>query len=135
MLKFKGFSLFILCFTFLWAQNWFTDLNKAEKLAKKESKLILIYIYSDHCPYCHQVEEFVFGDEYVEKFLNKNFIVVSMNVNDDLVEDFGVFGTPTFIVYNPLNGKVLAKFFGSIDSETFLSLLTKLCNKSNLRRC
>jgi len=58
-----------------------------------------------------------------------------MNVNDDLVEDFGVFGTPTFIVYNPLNGKVLAKFFGSVDSETFLSLLTKLCNKSNLRRC
>ncbi|HID65672.1 MAG TPA: thioredoxin family protein [Aquificaceae bacterium] len=138
MLKFKSFFLFFLCFTFLWAYDWFKDLDKAKKLAKKESKLILVYVYSEHCPYCHQVEEFVFGDEYVEKFLNKNFIIVSIDIEDikdNPIPGFNIFGVPTFIVYNPLNEKVLYKFFGSVDSETFLSLLKRSCNKSNLRRC
>ena len=137
-MKFKSFFLFILYSTLLWSQNWFTDFDKAKKFAKKESKLILIYVYSEHCPYCHQVEEFVFGDEYVEKFLSKNFVIVSVDIKDikdNSVTGFNIFGTPTFIVYNPLTRKVLYEFFGSVDSETFLSLLKRACNKSNLRRC
>jgi len=127
--------IFLTFLSVLFSQEWFTDFHQGIKRAKEEKKLVLIYFYSNHCPYCHQVEEFVFGDEDVEKFLKKNFVVISVNINDELSEKFYVFGTPTFVIYDPVKGKVLAKFFGSLDAETFLSMLIKVCNKSSVRRC
>ncbi|RUM31927.1 MAG: thioredoxin [Aquifex sp.] len=131
----KLLLVFLTFLSLLFSQEWFTKFDEGIKRAKEENKLALIYFYSDHCPYCHQVEEFVFGDEDVEKFLNKNFVVISVNINEELSEKFDVFGTPTFVIYDPIKGKVLAKFFGSLDAETFLSMLTKVCNKSSVRRC
>jgi len=131
----KLLLVFLTFLSLLFSQEWFTKFDEGIKRAKEENKLALIYFYSDHCPYCHQVEEFVFGDEDVEKFLNKNFVVISVNINEELSEKFDVFGTPTFVIYDPIKGKVLAKFFGSLDAQTFLSMLTKVCNKSNVRRC
>ncbi|NPA32131.1 MAG: thioredoxin fold domain-containing protein [Aquificae bacterium] len=128
--------LLILIFgVFTGAQTWLNDLKEAERIAKKENKLILIYVYSEHCPYCHQVEEFVFGDERVEKFLKRNFIVVSADVKDELSRRFGVFGTPSFLVYDPLSGRVVGRLFGSLDAESFLKALESVCNKTNVRRC
>ncbi|AAC07635.1 thioredoxin family protein [Aquifex aeolicus] len=135
MLALRFFLIFLMFLSVTFSQEWFADFDKGVNTAKKEKKLVLIYFYSDHCPYCHQVEEFVFGDEDVEKFLNKNFIVISVNINSNLSEKFDVFGTPTFVIYDPLRGKVLAKFFGSLDAQTFLSMLTRVCNKSSVRRC
>ncbi|GAB6066453.1 thioredoxin family protein [Aquifex pyrophilus] len=130
------FSLIFILLTVLsFSQTWLTDFEKAVEVAKKERKLILVYIYSEHCPYCHQVEEFVFGDEEVEKVLKRDFIVVSLNISEDEAEKFDPIGTPTFVIYDPFKGKVLAKLFGSLDAETFLSMLIKVCNKSSLRRC
>ncbi len=122
---------------FLFAKSWFVNFDEAVKYAKKENKLILLYFYSEHCPYCYQVEEFVFSDENVEKFLEKSFIIVSINVDEDeeIVEKFFVFGTPTFIIYDPKREKVVGRFFGSYEKDKFLSLLIKFCNKSSVRRC
>ena len=119
------------------AQDWFTNFEKGVKVAEQKSKLVLIYFYSNHCPYCHHVEEFVFGDKDVEEFLNKNFVVISIDYEEDeeLSDKFKVFGTPYFVVFDPETGKVLKKIFGSIPKEQFLSLLTSVCNKSSLRRC
>ena len=119
------------------SQEWFTDFQKGSEVAKKKGKLVLIYFYAEHCPYCYQVEEFVFGDKDVEKFLRKNFVVVSIDYEEDeeLSERFNVFGTPTFVIVEPGSGKVLKKIFGSVPKEQFMSLLIKVCNKSSLRRC
>ena len=119
------------------SQEWFTDLQKGLEVAKKEGKLVLIYFYAEHCPYCYQVEEFVFGDPDVEKFLGKNFVVVSIDYGEDekLSEKLHVFGTPTFVILDPKSGQVLKKIFGSVPKEQFMSMLTNVCNKSSLRRC
>ena len=131
------FLAFLLFFSTVLSQEWFTDFKKGLEVAKKERKLVLIYFYAEHCPYCYQVEEFVFGDPDVEKFLKKNFVVVSIDYTQDekLSKKYNVFGTPTFVILDPKTGKVLKKIFGSVPSDTFLSLLIKVCNKSSLRRC
>lgn len=133
----KALLSFLLLFTISLSQDWFTNFKKGLEVAKKQEKLVVIYFYSEHCPYCYQVEEFVFGDEDIEKFLNKNFIVISIDYgeDDELSEKFNVFGTPTFVILDPKSGRVLKKIFGSIPKEEFLSLLINVCNKSSLRRC
>lgn len=119
------------------SQEWFTNFGKGLEVAKKEGKLALIYFYAEHCPYCYHVEEFIFGDKDVEDFLKKNFVVISIDYEQDenFSKEFGVFGTPTFVILDPETGIVLKKIFGSVPKEKFLSLLTKACNKSSLRRC
>ncbi|WP_461828659.1 thioredoxin family protein [Aquifex sp.] len=119
------------------SQEWFTDFTKGVEIAKKKNKLVLIYFYSEHCPYCYHVEEFIFGDRDVENLLKKHFVVITINYEQDeeYVEKFGIFGTPTFVILDPKTGKVLKKIFGSVPKEKFLSLLTSACNKSSVRRC
>lgn len=118
------------------AQNWYTNLQEGIQKAKKEDRLVLIYFYSEHCPYCHQVEEFLFGDPEVDKFLKKNFVVVAINYAQDkqMVKRFEVYGTPTFVILEPKNGRVLKKVFGSVPKDQFMPVLINACNKS-LRRC
>jgi len=133
----KVLLIFLAVFSFSQGNEWFTDFNEALRRAESEGKLILLYFYSEHCPYCHQVEEFVLGDEDVERVLENNFIVVGVDTleNPELMEEFSVFGVPSFVVYEPRASKVLGTFFGSLPREDFLSLLLKACNKSSIRRC
>ncbi|NPB08439.1 MAG: thioredoxin fold domain-containing protein [Aquificae bacterium] len=129
--------IFLVCLSFLRADSWFSDLDEAAARAREEGKVVLIYFYGKHCPYCHQVEEFLFSDPEVEILLRDNFTVVGVDTSErpDLVQEFSVFGVPSFVVYDPESGKVLATFFGSLPKEQFLSLLIKACNKSSVRRC
>ncbi len=122
---------------FVFAGNWFTDFEKALDSAKKSGKKLFIYFYSDHCPYCLQMEEFVLGDPEVDSFINDNFVVLSVDVdkNRSLNRRFGVIGTPFFVIYDPRKDRVITRIFGSREKEVFLSLLTGVCKKSNLRRC
>jgi len=51
--------------------------------AVSENKLIAFYFKSQFCPYCSQVEEFVFSDE---------------EEGSKLARRFGVPGTPTLVI-------------------------------------
>ncbi len=129
--------LFFLLLTVSSSWGWFTDLYRGLETAKKEGKLVLIYFYAEHCPYCYHVEEFLFGDPDIEKFLKEHFVVVSIDYeeNEELSERFYVFGIPTLVILDPETGKILKRIFGSVPKEQFLVLLADICNKLSLRRC
>ncbi len=117
--------------------TWVTDLEKGINIARSDDKKVLIYFHTDTCPYCYQMEEFVLGDPEVDRYIGERFVVVSLSLNEnrDIARRFGVFGVPYFVFYDPESGRVLMKIYGSRDRDDFLSLLSEVCKKSNLRRC
>ena len=56
--------------------------EQAIQRAVSENKLIAFYFKSQFCPYCSQVEEFVFSDEEVSKKLS-NFLFVELDIRSD----------------------------------------------------
>lgn len=74
--------IFVLCFFlgFAGAGDWFSDPIRGIEYTKKEQKPVMFYFHSEHCPYCLQMETFVFADEKVSKYMDK-FVVVSLNVD------------------------------------------------------
>jgi thioredoxin-related protein len=65
-------------FLVLFAWVGFAFANPVEQTIQRtvsENKLIAFYFKSQFCPYCSQVEDFVFSDEEVSKKL-RNFLFV-----------------------------------------------------------
>ncbi|MFN3787591.1 MAG: DUF255 domain-containing protein, partial [Sulfurihydrogenibium azorense] len=52
--------------------NW-VPYNQAFEKAKKENKIVFIYIYSPSCHYCDIMDFNVFESKRVEELLNKHF--------------------------------------------------------------
>ena len=119
---------------------WFTDYSKGIAKAKDLDKNVIIYFYSDHCPYCWQMEEFVLGDPEVDKYIKERYVFISVSIEQvppELDRRFNPIGTPYFVFYDPQREKVLLEVFGSREKEDFMNLLIRACNssKTNLRRC
>ncbi len=117
---------------------WINNPESAIERGKRTGRIIIFYFYSRDCPYCHQMETFVLGDKDVENYIKDKFIFVPVDYEEDMEfsDRFGVYGTPTFIFFDPKKGRVIDSIFGSREKEDFLNILKRICNKSKLlRRC
>jgi len=112
--------------------------NEKINRAISENKLVVFYFKSQFCPYCAQVEDFVFSDEEVFKKLS-NFVFVELDIRSDegskLARKFGVPGTPTVVIYDPKTDKVVGLIFGSRPKEDYLKTITKACKLYNIKTC
>ena len=103
-----------------------------------ENKLVVFYFKSQFCPYCAQVEDFVFSDEEVFKKLS-NFVFVELDIRSDegskLARKFGVPGTPTVVIYDPKQDRAVSLIFGSRPKEDYLKTINKACKLYNIKTC
>ena len=56
------------------------DINAFIQEAKKQDKVLFVFLHRVGCSYCNSMEEFTLDDEAVKKELAKDFIFVSINV-------------------------------------------------------
>ena len=134
--------VFVLILTFaltLMAQDrWYPDLREALKVAREQNKPIMLYFYEETCSYCKYMEDVVFVDPAVSRFMRDNLIVVPIDVEDPpsyLDRRLRVFGTPHFTFYDPFSGKVIFEVIGVREAEDFLKLLKRACRKFERRAC
>ncbi|WP_448588444.1 thioredoxin family protein [Thermocrinis sp.] len=106
--------------------------------ARVLNKPVVFYFKSSFCPYCTQVEDFVLNDEEIYKKIS-NFTFVELDIRSEegskLARKFGVPGTPTLVVYDPKQDKVLGMIFGSRPKQDFMNVLTKACKFYNIKTC
>lgn len=122
------YILFILIFTLSLAKadiRWI-DYNKALDLAKKENKLIFVYIYSPSCHYCDIMDFKVFDSKRIEDILNNHFIPVKIRKctkeGINFRKKYGFTGTPMFYFLKP-DGTLIKSVFGAWEEKEFAKIL------------
>jgi len=70
-------GLMLLTFINLSAQEWLTDFNKAQKIAKeKKQKIILVFQGSDWCAPCMKLEKEIWNSEEFKTYAKENFVLL-----------------------------------------------------------
>jgi thioredoxin-related protein len=139
------FFAFLIVPLVLNAQNSFHGIHFVKGLsweqvkakAKAENKYIFVDCYTTWCLPCKQMEQKVFHNDTVSKFLNQNYVSLklqidtSKNDNDeikklystaqDFVNSYSITGFPTFLFFSP-NGEIVHKGLGSKSVPSFVSM-------------
>jgi thioredoxin-related protein len=100
--------------------GWMDNLNEAKEQALKERKPIILFLHSRRCFYCPKMIEEVFPDPKVAKFLEENFVRLSLDVatgsdsieegaSDQAPERFIVSMTPALVYMGPKEEKLYRK--------------------------
>jgi len=123
----KIFLSFFLLHTFFSFSSLGSDYLLELKRARKENKPAILYFYSPFCPYCELMERNVIVDEKVKKIIDSDivFIWIDGDKRKDLMETYGIWGFPTFVLLQP-SGKVIVSIPGYIHKEHFLKILEYL---------
>lgn len=97
--------------------------DKAMHKAKKQHKEIMMMYSAEWCPECQYVKDVVFKDPQVSRYLQKRFIVLNLDTqNDTLPEGFDYVGIPTFFFIST-DAKLRGKIIGGSKAATFLKRL------------
>ena len=104
-----------------------TEVEPALLLAKTQGKPIFVYARSEVCGWCKKFEAETFTNETVIRTLNENFILVSIDVNNQRTEtvNFRVRGTPAEIFLDQ-NGTEIKRIPGYTDTQTFLNTINNI---------
>lgn len=119
-------SLLIISLTFLFSSSIdFEDsLSQAKKEAIKNNKPLMIMYSTSTCPECNYMKKKVFKNEEIITYINKNFIPVIMDINEDKKElPYSFIGIPTFYFSNATQMNLIKKSIGGMREKEFLNLL------------
>ena len=104
---------------------WQEDLAKAQKLALKEKKLIMVDFYADWCGPCKMMLDTTYKHKDVVS-RSKQFVplLIDVDKNEGLAKKYQVEAIPT-VVFIDAKGKVITRSMGYLDAKQFLELMTK----------
>ena len=94
------------------SRNPATDLEAAVATATKEKKRILLDVGGEWCSWCHRLDRFLHGQEDLDAYLSKHYLVVKVNFskenkNEKFLRQYpAIDGYPHFFVLDS-NGKFL----------------------------
>ena len=104
------------------------NLEEAMKKAKAEGKYVLINFHTSTCVPCKKMEKEVFPTPECGEYVNKHFIPIAIDGEDDgvgteLAKKYQIFIFPTYLILSPdgfKEGEVLGAEF---DTNKFLDML------------
>jgi thioredoxin-related protein len=119
-------------------ERWYPDVKEGIRVAKEKGKLVMFYFWEEGCTYCKYMEEVVFVDPQVYRYMHEKFVIVPVdtdNIPPDLDRRFRVLGTPTFIIYDPRTDRIVFQIIGMQEIEDFLKLMMMACRKAKVMEC
>jgi len=102
------------------------NFDKALQKAKEQNKEVMMMYSAVWCPECNYMKEVVFKNKKVSTYIQKHFIVLSLDVQKDtLPKGFEYPGIPVFFFINK-NSKEKNKIIGGSKANIFLQKLKAL---------
>jgi|GEM_PF-4250877 len=92
--------------------GWVEDFDKGLALARQQDKPVVLFLYSDECPYCRQMQDKVFPDPSLDPFKHA-FVWLKINSEKqtEFADRFEQQGYPMIVVLNA-DGTELLKLSG-----------------------
>ena len=110
----------------LFADVKYIDIFDAYDKAAAEKKTVMVMLSKEGCPGCAYMENVVFKNGDVEKYLKKNFVIAHVDIDKDgLPDGMDYFATPTFYFQNA-DEKILKRLNGGENAKDFLETLKKV---------
>lgn len=109
--------------------EFYDSIYDAQKQALQEAKLMVFFVLSDTCQYCHKLMNDVYGNKALLEYLDENFVVATANLNaGGLIPSNLIFKgvTPTTYILTPTGMVIGQPIEGAIDSNTLLVLIKGL---------
>jgi len=90
--------------------------SSAMRLAKREKKIVLIEVFSNHCSYCKKLNNMFARNNKIKSLINKNYKMVKINISYNKIPfKIRINSTPTLLFVRPDTRKITVKISG-IDS-------------------
>ena len=121
------FSIFLL-FTTLNAVelNWEHNYKNALATAKKEHKMVYLFIGADNCKHCERFKEQTLSNEDLIKDMKEEYVLLYMSRDKhDIPDGFELFGVPFHYFLTP-EGKIIAEVQGSRELAGWYDVLDEV---------
>ncbi|HHD72548.1 MAG TPA: thioredoxin family protein [Epsilonproteobacteria bacterium] len=132
MRKFSFFArllfLSFLLFSTLQAveMDWGHDYNSALEQAKKEHKLVYLFIGADRCRFCKKFKNMTLSKEGVVPRMRKNFVLLFMSRDQHKIPDkFERYGVPRHYFLTP-QGEIIRTEQGIWDVQGWYTILDEV---------
>jgi thiol:disulfide interchange protein len=104
-----------------WIMN---DLEEGKRLAKSESKLVLVYFWAVWCTLCVKMDEETWPDPKVRQLIKKYYVPVKIDADEEpkLLDEFNVAGLPTIVILDK-NGRQIDIAVGFLDANELAKML------------
>ena len=106
---------------------FYEDVEPALVLAKEQGKPVFVYARSEYCGACKLFESESFTNQTIIDKLNKDFILISIDVDNQKTEtrNFKIRVTPTEIFLDQ-DGTEIKRILGYRTNQTFLDEINKI---------
>ena len=121
------FSIFLLFSTLNAAElNWEHNYNNALATAKKEHKMVYLFIGADVCKHCERFKEQTLSNKALIKDMKEDYILLYMSRDQhDIPDRFEQYGVP-FHYFLTSEGKIIAEVQGSRELEGWYDVLDEV---------
>lgn len=109
--------------------TWQSYSENAFNQAKKEHKLVLVFIQAEWCQWCKMMKT-TYQDSDIISLVNDNFVPIKVNIDTEkeIVKKFQVVHLPTNVILDS-NQTILSNMSGYFTAEQFLVKLDDVIHK------
>lgn len=113
--------------------SFYTSIDEGINNSKTLNKPVFMYFRSETCYWCLRFEEEALSDKNVADILNKNFVLVSVDVfkQKNAALNLGVRSTP-YMIFFTKDGDEITRIPGYVTTDEFLNKLAEVMEKLKL---
>lgn len=106
--------------------DWLNDYNKALELAKKEDKIVYLFIGADNCRWCEKFKDWTLSKKEVMDTLKEDYIPLHLNRDrHSIPKHFVTQGVPRHYFLTS-EGKIIHADAGSREPAGFYNILDEV---------
>ena len=106
--------------------NWEHNYNNAITTAKKEKKMVYLFIGADNCRHCDRFKKQTLSNKELIEKMKKEYVLLYMSRDQHAIPDrFEKYGVP-FHYFLTSEGKIIAEVQGSRELEGWYDVLDEV---------
>jgi thiol:disulfide interchange protein len=96
---------------------WSTDVRTAWQTAQKANRPLLLFVTSDHCPYCRKMKSETLSDPTVTRHLRDSYVPVVVSADSSrAATQLRINSVPTTVVILP-DGRIADRIEGYVSAQ------------------